>query len=109
MIEHFRHGSIIIDGKSYTIDVKLSNNTAKTHLLVQRHLLEFRDVEDILKDCEVFIIGSGTSEQLKADPKIEEYCKAKGIVLIIQNSSEAWQTYNSERERKKAGFIHITC
>ena len=120
MVNEYRFGSIIIDGKNYQHDVEvrwlgevLQWRREESHLI---------DVEDIKRSTEqnpeTMIIGTGEAGVAQVTENARKFIQEKGIKLIIDKTGEAVKTFNtilkeSELEKgeqgKVIGLFHLTC
>ncbi len=113
MIENYRFGEIIIQGKRFTSDVKinLKKEVISPWWRRQGHVVELDDLEDLLKESpEVLILGQGDPGLMKASSTLKEFLKKKNIELIEMPTRLAIEEYNKLKDRKRvvAGF-HLTC
>lgn len=112
-IDSYDFGSIVIEGKTYTNDIIVSAEGVKPDWWrKQGHSLAVEDLSDVLnKDFEVIVIGSGHSGIMKVPSETRRYIESMGIEMIVQNTSEAVNTYNKllEEKRKVVGAFHLTC
>ena len=134
MIEEYRFGSIIIDGKTYNYDVEVRwtpkesrskrDPTGQAGEILpwprkESHIINTEDVKRAIEqNPEVIIIGTGESGVATVTEAAKEAIKSKGIELIIDLTEEATKTFNiinedseeEEGEQKKAiGLFHLTC
>ena len=135
MIEEYKFGLIIINGKTYDYDVEVrwtgaaSGDTRGEPRPSGREVLKWWrkeghviDVEDIKRAIEqnpdTIIIGTGESGAAKVTEAAKEKIKSKGIELIIDLTEQATRTFNvineeSEEEEGKQdkviGLFHLTC
>ena len=112
MIESYRFGHIVIDGREYSRDlIILPNRILEDWWRREGHKLSLDDLKDILtEDIDVLIIGTGYYGLMKVPSKILETIRSRGIEVIIENTKEACQTYNRLRKsRKVAAALHLTC
>lgn len=112
MIESYRFGHIVIDGREYSRDlIILPNRILEDWWRREGHKLSLDDLKDILtEDIDVLIIGTGYYGLMKVPSKILETIRSRGIEVIIENTKEACQTYNRLcKSRKVAAALHLTC
>lgn len=133
MIEEYRFGHIIINGKSYTHDVEvrwLPEEFSSSDLAEQREevLKWWRkqshvfDVEDVKRAVEqnpdTIVLGTGAYGVAKVTEAAQEFIKEKGIGLVIDKTEQAVKTFNiicekskeeEGRQEKVIGLFHLTC
>jgi hypothetical protein len=113
MIQSYRFGHIEIDGKAYRNDVKLIGDAVIPEWWrSQGHLVEIRDVQDLLKaDAEVCIFGTGAYGSMRVSEKLRSALQDRGIEVVIQPTESACHTYNRllEAGRKVIAGLHLTC
>ncbi len=112
-VEDYGFGRIVIDGKTYTSDVKIiKDQIVPNWWRKEGHHLYPEDIEDILaSDCEVLVVGTGAYGVMKVDPLVQEACARKGIKLEAYKTAEAAKRFNQLAEQgvKVAGAFHLTC
>ena len=129
MIEEYRFGVIVIDGKEYNHDVEArwlfehpkSGDRAEV-LNWERAESHIIDVEDVKRAVEqkpdTIVIGTGESGVAKVTDSAKEFIKSQGIDLIVVLTGEAVRTFNiiegdsleEESEQNKViGLFHLTC
>jgi len=128
MIEEYKFGEIIIDGKKYDHDVEVrwiphTNKLGTEQSLEvlkwwrkESHIVGLEDIKQALKlNPEVIIIGTGAYGIAEVQNDVKEYLKEKGICLIIDHTDEAVKTFNiflkkrEDQKKKIIGFFHLTC
>lgn len=113
MIEKYSFGKIVVNGVTYTDDIKIIKGTVVPDWWRKSgHQVGMDDVKDILdSDTDIFVIGTGEYGLVKLTSSLREHCKNNGIELIEKKTSKSIQIFNQlHREGKKvsAGF-HLTC
>ncbi len=112
MIESYSFGSIVIDGKQYTSDVKIiDGQVMRNWWRKDGHSICEADVADILAaKPDVLILGTGTYGILKVPKAFKNLMESHDIDLIAQPTDKAVKTYNELCQTKNvaAGF-HLTC
>jgi len=112
MIESYKFGQIVIDGKQYTSDVIIFSDRVKdSWWRKEGHRLSIEDIQDILKEKpDVLVVGTGYSGLMKILPETKERLKSEGIQLIAENTRKACETYNRlSKSRKVIAALHLTC
>ena len=112
MIDSYRFGHLVIDGKEYSSDVIIFPDYIKDHWWRKSgHSLALEDIKEIIQyHPDVLIIGCGANGVLRIPGEVEEYIERQGIRLIAENTSKACESYNRlyKEERVVAG-LHLTC
>ena len=113
MIEHFSFGSIIIDGITYTNDIKIiQGKVIPTWWRKNGHQVNIEDIHDIIDaKPNILVLGKGKPGLMKSTPSLCEFLKQNGIELIEEKTSKAIKTFNRLFKQGKhvcAGF-HLTC
>jgi len=112
MIDSYKFGQMVIDGKKYTKDLVIFPDKIKSSWWRETgHLLTLSDIKDVLhKDPEILIIGTGYMGLMKVDDEVKKYAKDNGIELIIQKSKKAVQIFNEKQSKGRVfGAFHLTC
>lgn len=111
MIESYKFGEIVIDGKSYRHDVILALNKVITNWEREEgHLLKAADLKNALKEKpKVLIVGTGYEGCMKIDSSVKFLCESKGIKLIAQKTKDAVNTFNSMVREGIVAALHLTC
>ena len=112
MIDNYRFGEFIVDGKTYKSNIILIGKTVKPARHLPGHELKLDDfIELIDSRPEYIIIGTGAYGAIKVPNEIIEYIEKNGIKTIIQETGQAYQTYNAmlKQGKKIAAFLHNTC
>jgi len=120
MIEEYKFGSIVINGKTYNEDVEVRwTGEVLKWWRAQSHVLNVEDFERALKEGpDTIIVGIGEAGLAKITEEAQNFILKKGIKLIIDKTEEATKTFNiicqeseeEEGEQNKAiGLFHLTC
>ncbi|MCD6407160.1 Mth938-like domain-containing protein [Candidatus Aerophobetes bacterium] len=114
MIESYRFGQIIIDGKVYTSDVIIypDGKVNDKWWRKEGHLLLPEDIEEVVKSKpEVLVVGTGYSGLMEVPSSTKEWVEAKNIKLLVHPTQKACNFYNElKKSGKKAGAcLHLTC
>ena len=120
MIEEYRFGSIVIDGKIYRHDVEV--RWTGEVLDWSRNESHVIDVEDIIRAIEqipeTIIVGTGQNGVAQVTEEAQREIKSRGITLIIDRTEQATKTFNIRKEDSKEekgeqekviGLFHLTC
>ncbi len=111
MIDSYRFGEIVIDGKRYTDHVVISGNSVRKWRTKEGHLLCPDDLTAIIRDKpDIVIIGTGKFGEVKVPQTVLDYAKSHGIQLICQVTDEACRTYNNLAvSARVTAALHLTC
>ncbi|MFO7980738.1 MAG: MTH938/NDUFAF3 family protein [Candidatus Aminicenantes bacterium] len=112
MIDSYKFGQMVIDGKKYTKDLIIYPDKIKSSWWRDTgHLLTLKDIKDVLSQSpKTLVVGTGYLGLMKVDNEVRKYAKEKGIDLIIQNSKKAVKTFNEKQsEGQVFGAFHLTC
>jgi hypothetical protein len=112
MIESYNFGKIAIDGKQYATDVIIfPDHVQDGWRRKEGHKLRIEDLKDVLQaKPEVLVVGTGYFGSMKVANEVREYLTSMKIQLIVENTGEAYKTYNrlASTKRTVAAF-HLTC
>ena len=112
MIDSYKFGHIIIDGKSYDSDVIIYPDSVDYKWWRKEgHLLQIDDLTDVIDyKPEVLIVGTGNPGLMQVPEETIRFLKSKGIKLIVDNTENACKTYNElEKNKKVVAVLHLTC
>ncbi len=120
MIEQYKFGLIVVDGKAYNHDIEIRwTDEVLPWSRKESHIIEAEDVKRAIEqNPDTIIIGIGESGKAEVAEEAKEIIRSKGIELIIDLTEQATRTFNvindeSEeeegRQRKVIGFFHLTC
>jgi len=76
------------------------------------HLLSIEDLKEVVEaKPEVFVVGTGYNGYMKVPIEVTNFLAANNIELIVENTREAWKTFNrlAEQSKKVAAAFHLTC
>lgn len=120
MIEEYKFGSIIIDGKIYRHDVGINwVGEIFDWPRTESHIIDTEDIIDALEQSpETIVIGTGEQGAAQVTERAKKEITTKGIELIIDKTEQATKTFNIRKEEsfeeegaqeKVIGFFHLTC
>lgn len=112
MIEDYHFGSISVDGRRYTGDIKIiDGRVIPDWWRVDGHRLAVADIEDILEARpDVLVVGKGDPGLMEVLPETEKRLEELDILLIAKPTAEAVKTYNGLLGRRRVAFAaHLTC
>lgn len=120
MIEEYRFGQAIIDGKKYDNDIEVRwTDEVLPWEFRERHLIDVEEIKRAVgQNPETIIIGTGESGLAEVTEGAQNYIKESGIELIIDKTEEAIKTFNvmkgesleeEGKQREVIGLFHLTC
>jgi hypothetical protein len=113
MITDFSFGKIVVNGKTYTDDIKIVNGQVLSDWRRKKgHRLEIEDITDILEaEPAILVIGKGSPGLLKSTVSLRDYLTANHIELIEKKTPEAVEVFNRllQQGREVAAGFHISC
>lgn len=111
MIENYSFGKIVVEGNTYTHDIKIIGGRMVTDWrLKSGHLLTIEDLPDILSvRPDILVIGCGYSGGMTIDPSLRRVLKEANIELIDKPTAEAVTIFNHRYDNgeKVAGGFHL--
>lgn len=110
MIDSYKFGEIVVNGKTYTDDIIIFPDYVKDNWWrKQGHLLQIDDLKDVFNyKPKKLIIGTGYNGLMKVSGEVSNKADELGIELIIKKSEEACKTYNKEKDNVIIA-LHLTC
>jgi hypothetical protein len=113
MIESFSFGNIVVNGITYTNDIKIiQGKVIPSWWRKKGHQVSIDDIQDIIDaGPDILVLGKGKPGMMKSTPSLCEFLKQKDIDLIEEKTSKAIKTFNRLFKQGKnvcAGF-HLTC
>ena len=113
MIENFSFGSITIQGKQYTSDLKIINGVVYPDWLRKSgHSVDVAEVADFINaKPDSLIIGSGVFGSMKINSQLKQNLTDHGIQVIEESTIIAIGLFNLMYADGKnvAGGFHLTC
>jgi len=117
MVDSFKFGSIVLDGKKYARDVFLfPDGSIKKRKggfwKFGSHDIKKNEIEELTgTKPEVLIIGTGTDSVAKLTDDAEAYLKGAEVEAVIVSSWEAVEKLNhlAAEGKRAAALVHITC
>jgi hypothetical protein len=113
MIEHYRFGSMTIDGRQYQTDLKIIDGEVVADWWRREgHWADVGDVEDILSaKPDILVVGMGSPGRMNVAEQLRQLLADLRIRLVEEPTDEAIHTFNRfcEAGRKVAGAFHLTC
>ena len=104
---------MVIDGVTYTNDVKIIQNTVVPDWWRKGgHSVDVADVHDILTyHPDVLVIGKGDPGYMTTSPALQKVLEQKSIELIEEKTTKAIQIYNQmlKADKRVASGFHVAC
>lgn len=111
-IEHYRFGSITVDGQHHTRDlIILPERVIAGWWRKEGHALHPDNLSAVFEAApEVLVVGTGAYGMVRVMEETRRALEAAGIRLIAAPTAEAVETYNRLREKARvAAALHLTC
>ena len=113
MIEKYSFGTIVVNGMTYSADIKIAQGAVIADWWrASGHTVDVDDVQDILETHpDILVIGKGQPGYLKITGALRKYLEENNIKLIEEKTSQAIQTFNKlfkKGENVSAG-LHLGC
>ncbi len=120
MIEEYKFGFIVIDGKTYQHDIGINwVGDIFEWPRAESHIIDIEDIVDALEqNPETIVIGTGESGMAQVTTRAKKEIEVRGIELIIDKTEQATKTFNIRKEEsieeegvqeKVIGLFHLTC
>lgn len=113
MIEFYDFGQITINGRQYTTDVIIFPDRVKDRWWRREgHRLSIDDLKEVVQaKPEVLIVGTGYHGCMDVPIEVTNFLASNKIELIVENSGEAWKTYNrlAKQSKRVVAAFHLTC
>ena len=112
MIDGYKFGEFTIKGKSYKSNVALIGEEVKIHRHLDDHELNLDDFTELINAKPThLIIGTGAYGVVKPPREIIDFIENQNIVVIVEKTGKACQTYNSllKQRIRVAALLHNTC
>ena len=113
MIEKYSFGKIVVNGVTYTNDIKIVQGRVVSDWWRKKgHSVGIEDVQDILESKpRVLVIGKGQPGMMTSSRSLRRFLKKNDIELIEEKTSQAIETYNSllQQEKEVAAGFHVSC
>jgi hypothetical protein len=111
VINDYRFGHIVIDGREHTKDVILLPDRVVSNWWRQDgHSLVLEDLADVLEDLPPsLIVGSGAYGRMRPNPGAIEELEERGIKTEILPTEDAVNHYRELDPATTAAALHLTC
>jgi len=110
-VDSFKFGDIVING-SHHQDCKLyADGTVHRWDYYEHHTVILRDIRDMIKDIDFFVIGTGESSLVRVEQDVVDALNEMNVKVFIRPTGEAIKKINELAENKKrfAAILHSTC
>lgn len=112
MIESYRFGEMVVDGKTYHADlIVYPDRVDASWWRKEGHKLGIADIADVINaQPECLVVGTGNPGLMKVLPETRNHLQQQGIQLIVEPTEQAYTTYNKLSVTKRViGAFHLTC
>lgn len=125
MIEEYKFGLIIVEGKKYAHDVEVRWIPSEKACEVLKwwrkegHIFDLEDIQRALdQKPDLIVFGTGAYGAAKISERAKREIEDRGIQSVIDKTEEAVKTFNiilreSKREigkqKKVIGLFHLAC
>lgn len=113
MIDSYKFGRIVVNGREYTRDVIIyPDRVDDTWWRREGHRLSVDDIRDVIEEkADVLVVGTGYFGIMRVPGEVEELLRSRGIELIAQDTKKACETYNRllGKGRRVVAALHLTC
>lgn len=112
IIESYRFGHIVVDGKAYSSDVIIYPDGVEPNWYRKEgHRLSPEDLEGVAsEEANTLIVGSGNYGLMKVPQETLEYLAARGLEVIVEKTDQACETYNRLSDEKRViAALHLSC
>jgi hypothetical protein len=109
MITDFAFGKIVVNGKTYSDDIKIVRaQVISGWWRKSGHRVDVEDIADILESGpDIVVIGKGSPGLMKTSAHLRESMVANNIVLIEKKTAKAIEVFNKlfQEGRKVAAVV----
>jgi hypothetical protein len=112
MIESYKFGQILINGKKYNSDLIIFKDSIDdSWWRKEGHNLCIDDIKEIIdKKPDILIIGTGSFGLMKVPLELIKKLESMGIEVIIKKTKDACDEYNTLHQKKNVvAAFHLTC
>jgi hypothetical protein len=108
-ITHFSYADIVVDGKTYAIDIFISaDGTVQPWYLDPANTITPKHVLDLVApSTRTIIIGDGTNRDSKPTRQTLDTIRDTGVTLYVSNTYNAVRLYNKTPKKNLAAFFHV--
>ncbi|MFH1820530.1 MAG: MTH938/NDUFAF3 family protein [Candidatus Nealsonbacteria bacterium] len=119
MIEEYKPGFMVIDGRTYQSDVETRwTGEVLDWPRQEENVLELADIENALsEEPETIVIGTGEYGSIQVSEELKREVLLRGIELIVDKTEQALKTFNVRKEEseeeegiqeKVIGLFHLS-
>ena len=112
MIESHSFGSIVVDGKQYSADLKIIAGRVVADWWRQSgHRLTLKDLEEVLRyGPRLLVVGQGKFGRMVVTEEVEAEARSRGFELFAAPTDQAVEEYNRRSgETGVVAALHLTC
>ncbi len=112
MIDSYKFGKIVVDGKEFTSDLIIFPDKIQENWFRKKgHKLFPDDLKDVVEyNPELLIVGKGAFGVMKIPDETKNFLKSKNIEWISFKTKKACEKYNELSKEKDVVFaMHLTC
>ncbi len=108
-ITHFSYSDIVVDGKSYAVDIVISaDGTVRPWYLDPGSTITPKHVLDMVDpSTRTIIIGGGTDRDSEPDGQTQDAIRNTGVTLFVLNTYDAVRLFNKTPKNNLTAFIHV--
>jgi hypothetical protein len=111
-IEAYDFGTIRIDGKTYTRDLKIiGGKVIADWWRMEGHCIFIPDIEDVLEaKPDVLVVGTGAPGLMTVSEEAASRLAELGIELVVKPTRDACDAFNCLSSSRDTAFAaHLTC
>lgn len=111
-IEAYDFGTIRIDGKTYTRDLKIiGGKVIADWWRMEGHRIFIPDIEDVLEaKPDVLVVGTGAPGLMTVSEEAASRLAELGIELVVKPTRDACDAFNRLSSSRNTAFAaHLTC
>ncbi len=112
MIDSYRFGHIVVDGKEYTSDLIIfPDKVDASWWRKEGHNLCEEDIEAAMQvNPDVLVVGTGADGLMQVPESTRDYVRSRGTDLIVERTERACELYNRAPKRSRTiAALHLTC
>lgn len=112
MIESYRFGEMVVDGKAYHADlIVFPDRIEASWWRKEGHKLCIADLAEVVAaQPECLVVGTGNPGLMTVLPETRKHLQQQGIQLVVEPTAQAYQTYNNlSATTRVVGAFHLTC
>jgi len=112
LIDSYRFGEVVVDGRKFTTDITISHEgSVNSWWRREGHVLNVEDLKEVLtEDLEVLVVGTGDGGLMSVPQATHSHVTSLGVELIAERTESACNAYNSLAGKKRvAAVLHLTC